>query len=41
MDYQKVGRGGVGNYYSQDDRERALKGTEVSSLRPCIFSLLY
>ena len=38
MEYQKVGRGGAGNYYSQDDVANALKSTEVSGVRPCISS---
>ena len=37
MEYQKVGRGGAGNFYSQEDIEKALKSTDVSRLRPCMF----
>ncbi len=36
MEYQKVGRGGAGNYYSQQDVEKALKSTEVSGLKTLV-----
>jgi len=34
MEYQKVGRGGAGNYYSQQDTEKVEKRSfEVSGIR--------
>ena len=35
-----MGRGGAGNYYTQEEREKALKNTEVGGGRPCIISTI-
>ena len=34
MDYQKVGRGGAGNFYSPQDLEKASKDVKVRRTSP-------